>query len=45
MEKKRKILTVGVVFGGKSFEHEVFLVSARSVIGALDKKNIKSPFC
>lgn len=29
-------LTVGVIFGGRSGEHEVSLMSARSVIGALD---------
>jgi D-alanine-D-alanine ligase len=33
-EKKR--LRVGVIFGGRSGEHEVSLVSAASVIGALD---------
>jgi D-alanine-D-alanine ligase len=32
-----KKITVGVVFGGRSAEHEVSLVSARSVIAALDK--------
>ena len=31
-------LKVGVVFGGRSAEHEVSLVSASSVIGALDKE-------
>jgi D-alanine-D-alanine ligase len=30
-------LRVGVLFGGRSGEHEVSLVSARSVIDALDK--------
>lgn len=34
---KRK-LKIGVVFGGRSGEHEVSLVSAESVISALDKK-------
>lgn len=29
--------TVGVIFGGRSGEHEVSLMSARSVIGALDR--------
>jgi D-alanine-D-alanine ligase len=33
--KKRK-LRVGVIFGGRSGEHEVSLMSARSVINALD---------
>ncbi len=31
-------LRVGVVFGGRSAEHEVSLVSATSVIHALDKE-------
>lgn len=35
MEKKR--LRVGVLFGGRSGEHEVSLASARSVLGALDR--------
>ncbi|RCK75952.1 MAG: D-alanine--D-alanine ligase [Ignavibacteriae bacterium] len=34
---KRK-LKIGVIFGGRSAEHEVSLVSAQSVINALDKK-------
>ncbi|MDI6804028.1 MAG: D-alanine--D-alanine ligase family protein [Bacteroidota bacterium] len=34
---KRK-LKIGVLFGGRSAEHEVSLVSATSVINALDKK-------
>jgi D-alanine-D-alanine ligase len=29
-------MTVGVIFGGRSGEHEISLLSARSVIGALD---------
>lgn len=33
-----KKLRVGVIFGGRSAEHEVSLVSAASVIRALDKK-------
>ena len=33
-----KKIRVGVIFGGRSAEHEVSLVSAASVIGALDKK-------
>jgi len=32
----RKILRIGVIFGGRSGEHEVSLMSARSVINALD---------
>ena len=31
-------IRVGVMFGGRSGEHEVSLVSARSIIGALDKE-------
>ncbi len=37
MIKKNKI-RVGVIFGGRSGEHEVSIVSARSVMKALDKK-------
>lgn len=37
MTKKTK-LKIGVIFGGRSGEHEVSLVSARSVIKALNKK-------
>lgn len=37
--KNRK--TIGVIFGGKSFEHEVSLVSARSIIDNLNKKKYK----
>lgn len=33
----KKKLTIGVLFGGKSAEHEVSLQSARNVIGTLDK--------
>jgi D-alanine-D-alanine ligase len=33
-----KKIRVGVIFGGRSVEHEVSLVSAASVIGALDKE-------
>ncbi len=37
--KNRKMkIRVGVIFGGRSAEHEVSLVSASSIIGALDKK-------
>ena len=34
---KKKKIRVGVIFGGRSGEHEVSIVSARSVIKALDK--------
>ncbi|HET9401412.1 MAG TPA: D-alanine--D-alanine ligase family protein [Candidatus Acidoferrales bacterium] len=36
MEKSKKRLRVGVLFGGRSGEHEVSLVSAASVIRAMD---------
>lgn len=35
MEQQRK-LRIGVIFGGRSGEHEVSLMSARSILGALD---------
>ena len=31
-------LRVGILFGGKSTEHEVSLQSAKSIIEAIDKK-------
>jgi D-alanine-D-alanine ligase len=34
----RKKLRVGVLFGGKSGEHEVSLLSARSILKAIDRK-------
>ena len=37
MSKKKK-LRIGVIFGGRSGEHEVSIVSAQSVMKALDKK-------
>ncbi len=36
MANEKKRLRVGVLFGGRSGEHEVSLVSAASVIRALD---------
>jgi D-alanine-D-alanine ligase len=33
----KKKLKIGILFGGKSAEHDVSLVSAKNVIGALDK--------
>jgi D-alanine-D-alanine ligase len=36
MEKKK--IRVGIIFGGKSSEHEVSLLSAKSVLEALDKE-------
>lgn len=38
MTRKKSKIRVGVVFGGRSAEHEVSLVSAASVIDALDRK-------
>ncbi len=35
-------IRVGVLFGGRSAEHEVSLVSASSIIDALDGKNMTS---
>ena len=39
-----KKLTVGIIFGGRSGEHEISIISARSVMEATDKSiyNIKS---
>jgi D-alanine-D-alanine ligase len=34
----KKKLKIGLIFGGKSGEHEVSLISARSIFEALDKK-------
>ena len=36
MTTEKKRLRVGILFGGRSGEHEVSLISAASVIGALD---------
>lgn len=36
--KKSKKLRVAILFGGRSAEHEVSVVSAKNIIGALDKK-------
>ena len=38
---KEKI-SVAVIFGGKSAEHEVSLQSAKNIIDAIDKKKIYS---
>jgi D-alanine-D-alanine ligase len=38
MDMARKKLRVGVLFGGRSGEHEVSLRSARSILQAIDKK-------
>ncbi len=39
--KDRGKLRVGVIFGGRSSEHEVSLMSARSVLGALDPQKYR----
>lgn len=36
--KKNKKIKVGIIFGGKSTEHEVSLLSAKNVIAALDRE-------
>jgi D-alanine-D-alanine ligase len=41
MESGVKQLTVGVVFGGKSGEHEVSVASAQSVMANIDKSRFK----
>lgn len=38
MVNEGRKLRVGVIFGGRSGEHEVSLMSARSVLGALDRQ-------
>ena len=38
----KKKLKIGILFGGKSAEHEVSLVSAKNVIGALDKNKYQA---
>src|SRR5271155_123437 len=35
---KNKKIRLGVLFGGKSAEHEVSLISAKNIIEALDKE-------
>ena len=42
MTTEKKRLRVGVLFGGRSGEHEVSLVSAASVIQALDKEKYEA---
>lgn len=37
MARKKRKIRVGVIFGGRSGEHEVSLMSARSVMNAIDK--------
>ena len=38
MKKKQNKLRVGILFGGRSGEHEVSLLSAASILKAIDKK-------
>src|ERR1035437_17150 len=42
MTKEKKLLRVGILFGGRSGEHEVSLISAASVIQALDPEKYES---
>ncbi|MFH0852887.1 MAG: D-alanine--D-alanine ligase family protein [bacterium] len=37
MPKKTKKIRVGIIFGGRSAEHEISLISAKSIYQALDK--------
>jgi len=32
-------INLGIIFGGKSTEHEISLISAKNIINAADKKN------
>ncbi|MCB0384960.1 MAG: hypothetical protein KDD43_06175, partial [Bdellovibrionales bacterium] len=36
--KKQSKIRVGVLFGGKSAEHEISLLSARNIIDAMDRE-------
>ncbi|HIC89145.1 MAG TPA: D-alanine--D-alanine ligase [Anaerolineae bacterium] len=38
---KNRKLRVGVIFGGKSGEHEISLVSARSIMGVMDREKFQ----
>lgn len=42
MKKKQKKLRIGIIFGGKSSEHEVSLLSAKSIINALDPQKYEA---
>src|SRR5258708_3189429 len=42
MTKAKKKITIGVLFGGKSAEHEVSLASAKNILKALDKDKYNS---
>ena len=37
MGSRKNKIRVGIIFGGKSAEHEVSLQSAKNIIGAIDK--------
>jgi len=36
----KKKLRVAILFGGKSAEHEISLISARNIVEAMDKPKI-----
>jgi D-alanine-D-alanine ligase len=38
MKNKKKKIRIGIIFGGKSAEHEVSLQSAKNIIDAMDKE-------
>jgi D-alanine-D-alanine ligase-like ATP-grasp enzyme len=42
MTTEKKRLRIGVLFGGRSGEHEVSLISAASVISALDPEKYEA---
>ena len=42
MTTEKKRLRIGVIFGGRSGEHEVSLISAASVISALDPEKYEA---
>jgi D-alanine-D-alanine ligase len=42
MKRAMKKLRVGILFGGRSGEHEVSLLSAASVLNAIDENKYES---
>ncbi len=38
MNKKKRKIRIGIIFGGKSAEHEVSLQSAKNIVDAIDKE-------
>ncbi len=42
MTTEKKRLRIGILFGGRSGEHEVSLISAASVISALDPEKYEA---